>query len=333
MPVTKASTSVSATSSLVRRRAKASIDSSARSGRGRRKRSVSRASFPRQLSTPLLRNEKRPVGSLRSRPFRKRKRLRRALSLAGTRRSARPRSRQSVSVDGLLSRKPFGPVSTRKPSRSLVPTVPPTRSRRARTITPRDGESCARRYASASPEMPPPTITTLLMPSPGTGTSGQPSQGRAGFAGDKRGRISLRQFLQHPPRLRAADVFEHLDRAHVAYLVSRERCPCGRPVQQPLDTLAGLRRELSFQRLAKCGLGGADKPLQLAHRLLSHREPIGVEVRDQPLDGRAHFRGDWTKCRRKENDRLLRRCLENTDSPMGALRVLRRQVSPEFPPP
>ena len=66
-----------------------------------------------------------PRGSLRSRPFRKRKRFLRLPSLAAMSRSERPRSRTRSGSDGVRSRKPFGPRSTRKPSCSSVPIFPP----------------------------------------------------------------------------------------------------------------------------------------------------------------------------------------------------------------
>src|SRR5262249_50755738 len=103
------------------------------------------------------------LGSARSRPCQKTKRLVRAASLAGMSRSPRPRSRHRSRGCGLASRKPLGPVSTRKPLRRSVQTLPPGRAAFSRSVTDTPGASWRRRKASASPVIPPPTMTTWGM--------------------------------------------------------------------------------------------------------------------------------------------------------------------------
>src|SRR5262249_6780611 len=80
-----------------------------------------------------------------------------------TRRSVRPRSAHRRGSDGVRSRKPLGPVSTRKPRWSSVAMLPPTRSAASSTTTEVPGAACLSRNATDSPGRPPPTMTTWGM--------------------------------------------------------------------------------------------------------------------------------------------------------------------------
>ena len=145
MPVTRASAKTSATSRPARRRAKASIDSSP---------------APRRPGGGSARPEAPACRARLSRSaVQEGRRGRRAAAAAGRRgtgsgsggglaggnsRSPRPRSRQRARVVGLVSRKPLGPISTWKPSRRSVQTVPPGRGR-SRTVTSARGPAAAGR--------------------------------------------------------------------------------------------------------------------------------------------------------------------------------------------
>src|SRR5689334_5429919 len=72
----------------------------------------------------------------------------------------------SATASGFSEMKESGPRSSKKPSRSSVSSVPPTRSEASIKVTLRDGLSSVRRCAAARPEIPPPMTTTRATRSP-----------------------------------------------------------------------------------------------------------------------------------------------------------------------
>src|SRR5690348_2637017 len=72
----------------------------------------------------------------------------------------------SATASGFSEMKESGPRSSRKPSRSSVSSVPPTRSEASIKVRLSAGLSSVRRCAAARPEIPPPMTTTRATRSP-----------------------------------------------------------------------------------------------------------------------------------------------------------------------
>ena len=170
MPVTIASISTSAAARPIRRAAKAhTLSSAASSGRRRTKGSSSTRSRPSSGSTSEVRNRGGLEGSSRRRACRTIQR--RALdSSALSSRLVRPRRSISAVTAGSLSRKPWGPRSTIRPSCSSVPILPPGWASASSTTTRTSTRASAARRTTASaaesPAIPPPTTATVFMRDP-----------------------------------------------------------------------------------------------------------------------------------------------------------------------
>src|SRR5947209_15750339 len=84
-----------------------------------------------------------------------------AVPVAGaTSASPSPSSRQSSTADGTRARKASGPASTGTPASASVRIFPPSRSSASISVT--ATPACCKKYAVASPVMPPPTTATRL---------------------------------------------------------------------------------------------------------------------------------------------------------------------------
>ncbi len=140
----------------MRRRAKSKTVSSP-SGRRRAKGSPKTRNRPVNGRRSDVAKATGEVGTARSRPPRRMKRLPDA-SAAGTSASPRPRDRASSRVSGALSRKPCGPHSTVWPASISVRILPPARSDASKTATSSIPWSRDSHSAAASPVMPAPMI-------------------------------------------------------------------------------------------------------------------------------------------------------------------------------